>query len=337
MESLSFANFMQEWLYGEGGYYKKARVGKCGDFYTSVSVGRFFGYCIGFYLSGILSGKKGRAAIVEIGAEKGDLIADIAEFFTLFENGLNCDFVTLEPFVSLQELQKERFKSRLGRELVCVGDFRILREKNYDFVIFVNNELLDAFPCELVCGDKMAFVKKVESKFYLEFQKASDEVLKVAKRLNLQKSEIPLSAFSFINSLASVAREWLFLGFDYGSLESRGEFSLRLYNNHKVESLFDKAQCRAELLECFKKTDLTYDVNFSLWRAAFLRAGAKEIFLKHQNRALVDMGLDKACELYIEKFGLESYMKHTSKIRHLISPGGFGERFFGFCYGVVES
>lgn len=42
MESQSFGEFMQMWLYGEEGYYRKVRVGKTGDFYTNVSVGKFF-------------------------------------------------------------------------------------------------------------------------------------------------------------------------------------------------------------------------------------------------------------------------------------------------------
>lgn len=87
MESQSFGEFMQMWLYGEEGYYRKVRVGKTGDFYTNVSVGKFFGFTLGFYLQEILKTQKGRIAIIEIGSEKGDLIADIAEFLHLKEIG----------------------------------------------------------------------------------------------------------------------------------------------------------------------------------------------------------------------------------------------------------
>ncbi|MDO7812592.1 class I SAM-dependent methyltransferase, partial [Helicobacter pylori] len=38
----SFGNYMQEWLYGEKGYYRKALIGQKGDFYTSVSLSKFF-------------------------------------------------------------------------------------------------------------------------------------------------------------------------------------------------------------------------------------------------------------------------------------------------------
>lgn len=53
MELRSFGEFMQEWLYGEEGYYRKVRVGKVGDFYTNVSVGKFLDshldfICLGF-------------------------------------------------------------------------------------------------------------------------------------------------------------------------------------------------------------------------------------------------------------------------------------------------
>ena len=82
--------------------------------------------------------------------------------------------------------------------------------------------------------------------------------------------------------------------------------------------------------------DLTYDVNFTLWREAFLRVGGRECFLSRQNRALVDMGLDKVCEWYIAYFGLENYKTQSTKLRTLISPGAFGERFFGFCFANFE-
>lgn len=338
---LSFASFMQEWLYGSGvllkkeGYYKKARVGKGGDFYTNVSVGRFFGYCLGFYLAELLESKavQGKVAIVEIGAEKGDLIADIAEFFTLFFADIQCDFLTLEPFKSLQILQKENFLNRVNASLDCVSNFDDLRNKAYDVALFVSNELLDAFACELVYKDLMAYVTHVDGVFALEFKNANKEVLKIAKAFDVEVGEIPLNAFGFAKEVASVAKQWLFLGFDYGALQGRNAFSMRIYTQHTTQNLFvQDMQYNKEILNAFGEVDLTYDVNFALWREAFLQNGAREVFLKHQNRALVDMGLDKMCSLYIAHFGLESYMQQSAKLRTLISPGSFGERFFGCCF-----
>ncbi len=336
---LTFSNFMQEWLYGNGaifgkkGYYQQARVGKDLDFYTSVSTGKFFGYTLGFYLHSILKSLKGKIALVEIGSEKGDLIADIAEFFNAFNPKQTLDFATLEPLVSLQNLQQDTFKRRnpnLAFHTFC--DFKTLKDSQYDCILFVSNELLDAFACELVWNDKMAFVDKDNLK--LTFEPASKEVLELARAFHIAKGEIPLHPFSFVESLANSAPKWLFLSFDYGSLEPRNTFSLRFYQNHTTENLFLDSTTQnynQEILKNFALMDITYDVNFTLWEQAFLRFG-KTLFIHRQNRALVEMGLDKMCAWYIEKFGLETYMHQSGKIRSLISPGSFGERFFGVAF-----
>lgn len=332
MESQSFGALMQEWLYGAEGYYRKVRVGKAGDFYTNVSVGKFFGFTFGFYLQGILKAQKGRVAIVEIGSEKGDLIADIAEFLRL-QGQEGIEFWTLEPLQELQRIQRENFYQRLGIELQTatkLGDLSGL-----ETALFVSNELLDAFACELVFKGEIAFVEGGE----LVFRKANAEILELAKAFNVEIGEIPLGAFEFAESLSQVAPQWLFLGFDYGAIGARNSFSLRLYTQHQTQNLFPNPTskfCDSELLKWFGKVDLTYDVNFALWRKTFLRAGGREYFLCVQNRALVDMGLDKMCEWYIAHFGLEHYMAQSSKIRTLISPGALGERFFGMCFANFE-
>lgn len=332
MESQSFGEFMQMWLYGEEGYYRKVRVGKTGDFYTNVSVGKFFGFTLGFYLQEILKTQKGRIAIIEIGSEKGDLIADIAEFLHL-KGEENVEFWTLEPLNELQRIQKENFHQRLRMELQTatkLEDFSGL-----EVALFVSNELLDAFACELVFKGEMAFVEGGE----LVFKEINAEILELAKAFNVEIGEIPLGAFEFVENLAQVAPKWLFLGFDYGVLMARNTFSLRLYAQHQTQNFFPNPAsklCDSTLLGLFGKADLTYDVNFALWREAFLRIGGRECFFCVQNRALVDMGLDKMCEWYIAHFGLEHYMTQSSKIRTLISPGALGERFFGMCFANFE-
>lgn len=337
---LTFGNFMQEWLYGNGvifgkkGYYQQARVGKDLDFYTNVSVGKFFGYILGFYLHSILESLNGRIALVEIGSEKGDLIADIAEFFNVFNPAQTLDFATLEPLDSLQNLQQDTFKKRnpnLRFHTFC--DFQALKDAQYDCILFVSNELLDAFACELVWQDCMAFIDK--ESLDLTFEPANKKVLELAKTFRITKGEIPLHAFSFVKSLANSAPKWLFLTFDYGSLEPRNAFSLRFYQNHTTENLFLDSTAHnhnKELLKNFALSDITYDVNFMLWQHIFSQFGGKTWFIHRQNRALVEMGLDKMCAWYIEKFGLESYMHQSGKIRSLISPGSFGERFFGVAF-----
>ena len=144
-----------------------------------------------------------------------------------------------------------------------------------------------------------------------------------------------MQAFDFVKSLADSASKWFFLGFDYGNFEPRNAFSLRFYQNHTTENLFLDSTAQnynKKLLKNFALMDMTYDVNFTLRQEAFLRCGGKAWLFHHQNRTLVEMGLDKMCALWIEKFGLESYMRQSGNFGACHSSGAFGERFFGFVF-----
>lgn len=316
-----FSEFMQEWLYGENGYYRTLRVGKEGDFYTSVSVSAFFGYSIANYLLEFLQNRPNqRIAIVEIGAERGNLISDVA-FYLRHKNHLkNVEFATLEPLQDLYSIQKDTFKSVCeGLELKIFNAFADLKKESFDFIIFISNELLDAFACELYCEGKIAFVEDFRLQFLPQKEADSSFI-----------GEIPVGACEFIKELEDCAKEWLFITFDYGGKQKRGEFSLRFYREHTTQNLFKNYKEQDfDLKENFGKWDITYDVDFSFWEKEFLKAGAKELFFGRQNRVLVDFGLDQVGQWYIHTFGLESFMKQSSKIRTLIEPALLGERFFG--------
>ncbi|WP_158654859.1 SAM-dependent methyltransferase [Helicobacter mesocricetorum] len=329
-----FGEFMQEWLYGEGGYYRSLRIGKEGDFYTSVSVSEFFGYTLAYYLQqqlNLLPNQK--IAIIEIGAERGNLISDIAFFLQEnYKDFKKIDFLILEPLKPLHNIQKQNFLQKIdSKEPFIVEDFQAIKSLHYDFIFYCSNELLDAFPCELYHQEQMAFIENDT----LRFQKAPAPIEQIARKFNLQISEIPLGVEEFIKNCDDCAKNWMFLTFDYGSLESRNEFSLRFFEKHTTKNLFispKSTEYDKSFLESFGQYDITYDVNFAIWNSHFQSIGAKKLFCHRQNRALVDMGLDKVGEWYIAKYGLESFMKNSSKIRTLIEPGLLGERFFGMAF-----
>jgi len=79
---LSFVRFMELALYDPlAGYYAsaRARIGKCGDFFTNVSVGPVFGRILAGQFREMWSrlGKPARFALVEQGANDGQLALDI--------------------------------------------------------------------------------------------------------------------------------------------------------------------------------------------------------------------------------------------------------------------
>jgi len=75
---------MQDWLYGESGYYRDFKdIGKSGDFYTAVSTSRFFGASIANYFYSLIKEdiSKRDGWLIEIGAHRGYLISDMIQWY----------------------------------------------------------------------------------------------------------------------------------------------------------------------------------------------------------------------------------------------------------------
>jgi SAM-dependent MidA family methyltransferase len=81
---MNFSEYMNEWLYGDNGYYTNFKtIGKAGDFYTAVSTSSFFGASIGNYFYKLIQQDsfKKEGWLIEIGAHKGYLICDIIQWY----------------------------------------------------------------------------------------------------------------------------------------------------------------------------------------------------------------------------------------------------------------
>src|SRR5690349_13568153 len=108
---VSFGRFMEIALYCPNlGYYERpgSRIGKRGDYYTSVSVGPLFGGLLAVQFSEWLDAIPGRVQIVEAGAHDGQLARDIltwlrAERPTLFSQ---VEYWIVEPSQNRQKWQR---------------------------------------------------------------------------------------------------------------------------------------------------------------------------------------------------------------------------------------
>ena len=146
------------------GYYASpSRVGKEGDFYTSVSASRFFGGAMAMYILKLLD--SGRLStplrIIEIGADKGYLLGDVAQFLDALSEGLLCsvEFATLEPLGELAMSQREHFASlKLSQEAkfcayeslasLCEG------AQAGQNAIILSNEIFDSAPCDVLSASE---------------------------------------------------------------------------------------------------------------------------------------------------------------------------------------
>jgi len=319
-----FSDYMYDWLYGEQGYYSTYKeIGKKGDFYTSVSASKFFGGCIAKHIISVID--EGflpkETCICEIGAHKGYLLADIVQFiYTLRPKLLeSLSFIIIERFDFLQAEQRKYFQESFG-DAVSLKQVKSLQELDLDTAFFVANEIFDAFPCELIYKDKMGTVQDAK----IIFEEDNPWLSEKAKKYHKDRGEIAVGYEEFALEMKSAAKSFEFMTYDYGEMQARPDFSIRVYREHEVLPLFEEG---LKLDEVFARTDITYDVTFEHLKDAYEEAGIKMVDFKTQALALVDMGLLELLEILKEQGGEEMYMYELERAKQLILPSFLGERF----------
>lgn len=321
---MTFNTYMHEWLYGEEGYYAKYKpIGKAGDFYTSVSTSKFFGGAIAKHIIKLIDeGFLDRHSVVcEIGAHHGYLLADVIEFlYTLRPKLLGTlKFVIIERFDHLQQQQREYLEASFG-DAITLTHYKSLTEMKAKKAFFLANEIFDAFGCELFFKGKTARVENHKIEFDVDNEWVSEKAAKYYK----DRGEIAVGYESFANEMATAAEKFEFMSFDYGEMQARPDFSIRVYKEHKVYPLFDE---NIDLASLYANSDITYDVTFAHVKDAFEEAGISYIELKAQMVALIDMGILELLEILKEHVDEKVYKQELEKVKMLIMPDHLGERF----------
>ena len=341
---IKFSEYFNDWLYGKDGYYANYKtIGKDGDFFTAVSASKLFGGSIAKRIietidSGFVDKK---TTIVEIGAHHGYLIADIIQFiYTLRADLLNSlSFAIVERYVNLRKKQKEYLEQSYG-DAINFTHYCDISELKLDSAIIVANEIFDAFPCELVYTKNNILQQVFIDNHNLIFKECVDkELIDIAKENSITKGEIPIGFREFAKTLYSRIKRFEFITFDYGDRYPRNDFSCRIYSKHKVypffqgkfaskdmnnQDVFDK---EIDLSKFYKKSDITYDVNFSYLIDCFEKEGIKNIIYETQLKALVRFGIIDLLEILHKNVDQRTYLSEANKVKTLLEPTGMGDRF----------
>ena len=319
-----FSDYMYEWLYGEEGYYKDFKaIGKGGDFYTAVSTSSFFGASIANHFYDLLkSGKADKNGwLIEIGAHQGYLLCDMIQWLYTCDPSLvkTLKFGIVERQPEVQKAQLAYIHERFGDD-IQITHFDDISEVEVDYAFVVANEIFDAFPCELLKDEKIAFVKEDE----IVWEETPKEMLEWAKKHHLKQGEVAVGYEAFAKEMALGIAHCDFVTFDYGEKYVRNDFSIRVYRKHETFPLFDEELI---LAESFKKDDITYDVNFAHVSEAFVKEGFEEMAYETQARALIRFGLIDILEQFSKQTSQARYASEADKIKTLIAPTMMGDRF----------
>lgn len=355
---LPFSEFMSQSLYGEKGYYADSnKVGKAGDFYTSVSVSKFFGGAIASYILSLLESNALSLPlrIVEIGADKGYLLGDIALFLDALGEVLpQCEFIIIEPLSSLAQAQKAHLESlrfSCALKFHIFKDFSHLPQSEDSSLFVIANELFDSFPCDVLDSGKMLYVSQ-DSKWRGIWQelnlknlstllpRQSLESLQALKCDPLEFCGVLPQWSDFISTLSHFAKSHknsYIVSFDYGreNLSSTPYNPLhsnpRFYKSHQVLSLKDFLEQGLDFRSLYQRADITYDVDFGLLDSLLCHYGFTQIFCDTQAKVLIEkMQILQLLQTFSQQYGYNAYIKEIHKVKTLLHT--LGERFLGICY-----
>lgn len=345
---LPFSQYMHLALYTPHlGYYAAGsyKFGAAGDFITAPEISPFFGATIAQSFVPLLSyfkDHKKATSILEFGAGSGALAKSILE--ELLDKDIVLDeYLILEVSPDLQDRQRQLLEP-LCKELRISTNLRWINQLPSSFTgIYLANEVIDAFPVELIVKRASGWYErglsinpKPSSPSFSDHWKLVD-----GKKLNLQElptylqqidnhlplgyeTEIHPQAHAWVLALASHLHEGIFLTIDYGFPEkeyyhpqrSQGTI-IAHHHHHSIPDVFYlPGLC-----------DLTSHVEWSTINRIATQVGFELIGYTSQAAFLLNAGIT---DLLMAKFQANNpvdYLPQANAISKLISEAEMGELF----------
>jgi NADH dehydrogenase [ubiquinone] 1 alpha subcomplex assembly factor 7 len=306
---ITFSRFMEEALYGAGGFYEEAPVGSGAgtSFVTSPHVHPVFGQLLGTAIAELwdLLGRPEPFRLAEVGAGDGTLAHQLIDGLSHL-GGLR--YIAVERSAGSREKLASSSAIEVTDEIPRAAD------------LFLANELLDNLPFDLrIDGTDVMIAVRSDGGF---------EPLVEGRRVDgLDRAEVvPLGAIGFIDRLAGSLRERpsYSLLIDYGGSGAAGGPAHGYRSHSIVEDLLDEPG----------SSDITAGIDFDLIVERAVRAGLATHGPIEQRQALIALGFDRWVgeelerqqRLLDERDGIEAVRAWGGRSRAtlLVDPLGLG-------------
>lgn len=317
---ITFAEFMQHALYGQGGFYERPPVGTEGHFVTSPHVHPVFSRLVGAALEElwIELGRPLPFRVVEVGAGDGTLARELVRGFA--RGGIDVSYGAVEisagARAALSAIAGVRVSASLG-EVEPIDGGAILA-----------NELLDNLPFRRVRRRDHLVEARVglDGERLVEVETpCPDELAGLVPGLQPgEEAVIPVGALAFVDELADRLVRGYALVIDYGASESPAG-AVHGYRAHRV---------LGDVLDDPGGADITAGVNLGLVVHRADERGLAHFLPVPQWAALVALGfegwaqaeLDRQTELLETGHGLEAVRawEGRGRARLLVDPGALG-------------
>ena len=325
--SLPLDRFINLCLYDEkNGYYmKKNPFGKDGDFITAPNVSRMFSEMIAIWIVGLWEnlGSPKKFNLVELGAGNGSMMRILIESFRSFPNFFDaCNIIIHEKSPKMIKIQKKELKLK---KITWISELKGIKKKP---TIFIANEFFDSIAIKQFIKDKNLWferyvkVEKNKSKFF--FNKKFN-MKKFEKKINFNISknqnfiEFSLSGLRYLKNITKFIKKnnGGVLIIDYGYFEKKMKNTLRAISNHKY----------SDILKNIGKSDITHNINFSLFRKLIKQLGGVNDKITTQRDFLMKMGIEKRAEIISKNQSFSKKADIYYRLKKLIDENQMGKIF----------
>ncbi len=332
---------MEQALYHPAyGYYTSARhrIGRKGDFYTNVSVGRLYGQLLASQLIEMWMHleQPPRFTIVEEGAEDGQLALDILS--ALPEESLEAAaavrYTIVEPLAQKQKQQRKRLEPFLPDKVTWLPAIAELEPVTG---AFISNELVDAMPVDIIeyrNGNWSELLVTLSGPDF-QFEPAaitSQELAEAVQNIPLPlpspyRTEVRLAAAHWIQNVSTKFTRGFVLVVDYGY--PRCEY----YKPERIEgtlSCYSQHRRSDNPFERLGEIDITAHVDFTALANAADRTGLTLAGYTDQHHFMVGaaetrlLALEKAVEQENAPAARTAFLRPYISLMH---PGHMGLAF----------
>ena len=326
-KDLPLDQFIEFALYDKvNGYYmKKNPFGKEGDFITAPNITRLFSEIIAIWVLTFWKsiGSPRKFNLLELGAGNGEMMKVIIETLKNFPDCFNnCNFQIHEKSEFLKKQQQFNLKSE---KMTWIDSIKM---NNLFPTIYLANEFFDALPIKQFFKRKEGWVERFvnfKDEKNAEFNEQLIDIKNIEQNLKFEVSkdqeiiEYSPSSFEYLKDISNLIKknDGGLLIIDYGYLNLKMKETLLAIKNHKYSNI----------LEDIGDSDITYNINFNLFKKFVGQFDDLNFVITNQKKFLTSMGIIQRAEIISENIPFSKKSDLFYRIRRLIDEKQMGELF----------
>lgn len=322
--NLPLDKFINRSLYDKktGYYIKKNPIGKKGDFITAPKISRLFSEIIAIWTITFWKsiGSPKKFNLIELGAGDGEMMKIFIETLKNFPEFFNsCNFKIHEKSDKLISIQKKNINYSK------ISWIKNIKKLNSTPSIFLANEFFDAIPVKQFFKKRGEWFERYVDLKEVKFTEKKTNIEKIEKKLNFNISkrqnviEYSPESFTYLKSICEIIkkRNGGILIIDYGYLSPKMHETLQAVKNHEYSNI----------LKNIGKSDITYNINFDLFKKFISKINGVQSIITNQKKFLTNMGIMERAEIVSKNQPFSKKADTFFRIKRLLDEKQMGNLF----------